>query len=875
MNIGGYENLLPLKVELLENVVLVNQDAFSFELEEIGVIKDEVVPPYTIRTVDHSAMWQKPFPLPKSMAGEVQQLIVRQLQVGLVEPGHGPYSIKWFCVRKSNGGLRLIHDMQAINSITIRDGCIPPNVDEIVDRASGNVVFCLLDAHSGYDQRNLDPKCRDLTGFITTYGLLRKTRSPQGGTNSVADFQRSMVKVLQEPLSKDCLSIYVDDVSVYPDRDSKYEIAGIRSEVLSLAMNLDMTLSAAIRAGLTFSGQKAHIGVPEANIVGHRVNGSGRTPSTKHIESILNWKRFETKTDVRGFVQLAGFFRMYVRGFAAIAEPLFLLLRKRVEFRWEKEQIQAVETLKEILTRYPVLRPIDYESLEIRPLILNTDAGPEAGGGYLGQDDSNGRRFVNRYMSFTFPQTVRNYGQFKRELYAMVKNIKLVQYRIYGCPLVIETDCLPLIGFLNNPDLIDPAMVRWIAYIKLFNPEFRHVKGKDNVVSDGLSRMKVEEVDHDKEDMLEDLGFNFSLAKDEYEGEWLDLVLYLSTLERPRATMTDAEFDKLRKWSYAFIVREGVLFRKAKKGRVPRRVIVIDTDKKMILESLHDEFGHRGVVGTYAIIHERYYWVGLYDDVKSYCLSCHECQARSTKKVQEPLRPWLPKTMDSIWFVDVVAMPEEKNGYKYVILAREGLTGWVEGARLKRKRAKDWIAFIDREIITRYGCTTIVSDHGELDSKEMQTYCDQRGAKFLPVAEYNPRANIVERGHKPFTDGLAKASMKTGVGWSNPFLFNSALWSDRITVKRTTGFSPYYLRHGQDCVLPIETVIGTWPIIQVTNSDIQMNTDEPLSLRMLQLMKHRMDMELGYERMLDMKKKNFEYFEMVSKERKKGSITGW
>lgn len=109
-------------------------------------------------------------------------------------------------------------------------------------------------------------------------------------------------------------------------------------------------------------------------------------------------------------------------------------------------------------------------------------------------------------------------------------------------------------------------------------------------------------------------------------------------------------------------------------------------------------------------------------------------------------------------------MTEESKGYRYIILAREGLSGWVEGARLKRKRAKDWIKFVDREIVTRYGCTTIVSDHGELDSNSMVEYCLKRGVKFLAVAEYNPRANVVERGHKQFVNGLSKASLQTGTG---------------------------------------------------------------------------------------------------------------
>ena len=177
--------------------------------------------------------------------------------------------------------------------------------------------------------------------------------------------------------------------------------------------------------------------------------------------------------------------------------------------------------------------------------------------------------------------------------------------------------------------------------MKLFNPEFRHIKGKENVVSDALSRKKLDDpTSSDEEDIIDgELGFNLSVQVENYTGEWLDLVLYLSTLQKPRSEMTDKEFDKLCKHSFAYMVRDGTLFRKSKRGRMPRRVIIKENEKMMILKSLHDEFGHRGVNGTYMLVGDRYYWPGLYVDVKQFCESCHECQVRSQKRVQEPLRP--------------------------------------------------------------------------------------------------------------------------------------------------------------------------------------------------------------------------------------------
>ena len=65
---------------------------------------------------------------------------------------------------------------------------------------------------------------------------------------------------------------------------------------------------------------------------------------------------------------------------------------------------------------------------------------------------------------------------------------------------------------------------------------------------------------------------------------------------------------------------------------------------------------------------------------------------------------------------------------------------------------------------------------------------------------------MVERGHKPFVDGLTKASLRLNVGWADNYLFHSALWADRVSVKRTTGYTPYVLRFGQECILPIDVL---------------------------------------------------------------------
>jgi len=56
------------------------------------------------------------------------------------------------------------------------------------------------------------------------------------------------------------------------------------------------------------------------------------------------------------------YYRIWIKDFSTIPEPLFRLSRKDVEFYWLEEQQIAKNELKKALTSAPALNPIDYES---------------------------------------------------------------------------------------------------------------------------------------------------------------------------------------------------------------------------------------------------------------------------------------------------------------------------------------------------------------------------------------------------------------------------------------------------------------------------------------------------------------------------------
>ena len=84
----------------------------------------------------------------------------------------------------------MVHDLQPLNVVTIRDVTLSPWVEDMIESFLGWAIFGLFDLKAGYDNCLLAPISRDLTSFFMDgLGLLRLMRLPQGHTNSVAEFQ--------------------------------------------------------------------------------------------------------------------------------------------------------------------------------------------------------------------------------------------------------------------------------------------------------------------------------------------------------------------------------------------------------------------------------------------------------------------------------------------------------------------------------------------------------------------------------------------------------------------------------------------------------------------------------------------------------------
>jgi hypothetical protein len=104
--------------------------------------------------------------------------------------------------------------------------------------------------------------------------------------------------------------------------------------------------------------------------LGHVVSREGIQTDPEKIKIIKNFPIPKDLTQLRSFLALASYYRRFVKGFSAIAEPLNRLLKKGIPYIWTNDQQEAFEYLKLCLITPPILAYPDFE----KPFIIYTDA---------------------------------------------------------------------------------------------------------------------------------------------------------------------------------------------------------------------------------------------------------------------------------------------------------------------------------------------------------------------------------------------------------------------------------------------------------------------------------------------------------------------
>ena len=77
---------------------------------------------------------------------------------------------------------------------------------------------------------------------------------------------------------------------------------------------------------------KCHFWKSEVRFLGHVISGEGISVDPAKVVAVQDWKRPESVTEVRSFLELAGYYRRFMKIFSRITAPMTKLTRNDIKF---------------------------------------------------------------------------------------------------------------------------------------------------------------------------------------------------------------------------------------------------------------------------------------------------------------------------------------------------------------------------------------------------------------------------------------------------------------------------------------------------------------------------------------------------------------
>nr|GEV25135.1 reverse transcriptase domain-containing protein [Tanacetum cinerariifolium] len=166
--------------------------------------------------------------------------------------------------------------------------------------------------------------------------------------------------------------------------------------------------------------------------------------------------------------------------------------------------------------------------------------------------------------------------------------------------------------------------------------------------------------------------------------------------------------------------------------------------------------------------------------------------------------------------IDIIGpLPEAPGKIKYLIVAVDYFTKWIEAKAVTSIIGKQVKKFAFDNIICRFGipATIITNNETQLINDPFKSWAEGLGIKLVSTSVYHPQANgAVERANQSIMQGIKTRLHQKGGAWVEEL--PNVLWAHKTTPKMSNGETTFSLAYGTKAVIPSEIGIPTRRRIQ-------------------------------------------------------------
>jgi len=287
-------------------------------------------------------------------------------------------------------------------------------------------------------------------------------------------------------------------------------------------------------------------------------------------------------------------------------------------------------------------------------------------------------------------------------------------------------------------------------------------------------------------------------------------------------------------------IKDGILCRKwiSDDGKgFTRKIILPHNMRETCFQELHESkaAGHLGYMKTLHRLRDRYYWIGMTADIRSYLRKCTNCARRKkpTKNRRARLRQYTVGAPLERVALDILGpLPETERGNIYVLVIADYFTKWVEILPLPDQTAETVAKAFTEEFVCRFGAPHEVhSDQGRnFESRVFAETLRLLGTSKTRTTPYNPKSDgMVERFNRTLLNMVSQMldPLKHQRDWDDQLPYVGLAY--RSAVHESTGETPNMLMMGHEITLPLDLMVESLP--EDEDEDEDLVTDFALDLR--------------------------------------------
>lgn len=796
ITVGGH--LTPAELSLVREFFTQHLSSFARSSTDVGYCR---VQTHAIPTKDSAPIAQRPRRLSAAQRDLVKAMIKDLIDAGLVRPSRSAWASPLVLVKKKDGSTRMCVDYRRLNAVT--EDCVYPFplIEDALQALTGSKYFSVMDLASGFHQIPMKEEDIEKTAFVAPWGLYEYLRMPFGLKGAPFTCQRAVDAVINDA-KYDYALVYMDDCVVY-------------SKTFHEHLDHLKTIFARFReADLKFKPQKCFFFCAEITYLGHVITTHGVSPDPAKIAAVQDFQPPTNGKELQSFLGLTSYFRKFIPRYSALAAPLRALLKKDTPFLWTEEHATAFFDLKEVLCGQPVLKLFSEDpSFAVQ---VHTDASRLGLGAVLLQADEEENFRPVVYLSRALKGAEANYTSTELEALAVKWSLDQLRPYLIGRKFSVVTDHHALCWLLKYKEG-NQRLLRWSLSLQEFDFEVIYKTGRLHYAPDCLSRLPFTE-SSSKVRILQVTDGVTSLT--DIPGEQRRDTFCHGIIELLHGQSgTRKQQRRARK---KFLIHGDVLYR-VDQGPVHQRFLMCLPQSQVdhVLRELHGgKYGaHMGIRRTYEAVRAKYYWPKAFSAVKKFVQHCDLCQRYKVSTFSSGLLQPVPvhAPFHTVG-LDIIGPFKSSRRYKYIIVAIDYLTKFVEAKPVRNIEATTVQNFIERRLILKHGCpTVIITDRGtQMMAKSTETFLRHRGIRHSPTTAYHPAANgLCERVNKTIKQMMTLMTAE-GEKWAD--ILPYAVFCYNTGYQESVQQSPFFLVYGRDPILPLDVVFNRQELAELQDA---------------------------------------------------------